>query len=146
MERGHANPGLDLCRVFLLAGLLPIALFLVDKWAIGTAAQGGTTWVMPYMLLVGQVALVAWTVGRWLPHPVLCWAVYLWVLALIDLWALTLAYPSGLWGVCDYGLISAQVGLIAVWAILGMGPWQWRLPAIAVIAAIFGYHILPSAK
>ena len=140
--------GLNLRRIFLLAVLLPTVIFLVDefllgKWATRAALFGPMRTVIVYALLVGEVGLVAWTVGRWLPHPVLSWMVYAWVLALVDLWALNLIYAPVHGMALRYALISAQVGLIAAWTILGAGPWQWRLPVVAVIAAILGYFVLP---
>ena len=102
------NSGRDLFRVFLLAAILPTAIVLVDQWAIHAVAGGPASTVGVYALFVGQVGLLAWIAGRWLPHPVLCGMVYARDLVLVDLWLLSLAgsyYARPL----SYAMISAQV-------------------------------------
>jgi hypothetical protein len=79
--------GINFRRLFLLAVLLPAAIFLVDQWTLGRYDFGQPSLLVTlvlYALFVGQVAFMGWIVGRWLPHPVLCWAAYLWAIALVD--------------------------------------------------------------
>jgi hypothetical protein len=134
------NSAVNFRRLFLLAVLLPAAIVLVDQWTISRYHVGQTSllWkLILYALFVGQVGFLGWIVGRWLPHPVLCWAVYIWGIALVDLSCFRMVWDTPC---LIYALVSAQIGMIATWTILATTPpWQWRLPWFAAIASALGY-------
>lgn len=134
----------SLRRVFLLAAVLPAAMVLVDRLAIPAMEAGGARRIGVYALLIGQVGLLSWLAGRGLSRPVFCWTVYAWGLVLLDLWVLSLVPAHRSDDPLSYAMISAQAGLMAVWAILGTGMWQWRLPMILVVAVLLGYFYLPT--
>ena len=138
-------------RLLGLAVLLPIAISLMDQWAAVQCGHDDSIWTVGavYAIFVAQVGLVGWAVGRWLPQPVLCWTIYAWLISLVDVWVFFLAigprygYESQPLAALPYALISAQIGMLAIWAVLGAAPWQWRLPFTAVVAAIAGFFCLP---
>jgi hypothetical protein len=146
------NSGMNLRRLFLVAVLLPAAIVLIDHWSLSGYEIGHPSLLRTltiYALFVGQVGLLGWIVGRCVPHQVLCWAVYVWGIALVDISCCAAAFADssgwdskGLsWLV--YALVSAQVGMIAAWTILATTPpWQWRLPGLAVMASALGYFCL----
>ncbi len=144
------NSAVNLRRLFLVAVGLPAAIVLVDQWTLSGfdfAQPSPLRTLMLYALFVGQVGFLGWIAGRWLPHPVLCWAVYVWGIALVDLSCLHInSRRWGYWGALTcltYALVSAQVGMIAAWTILATRPpWQWRLPGFAAVASALGYFCL----
>jgi hypothetical protein len=139
---------MNLRRLFLLAVLLPAVIVLVDQWTLSRHDFGQPSLlrtVILYALFVGQVGFLGWIVGSRLPHPVLCWAVYVWGIALVDVSRFRAAIVDSSRSLSPmscliYALVSAQIGMIAAWAILATTPpWQWRLPWFAVIASVLGY-------
>jgi hypothetical protein len=143
---------MNLRRLFLLAMLLPAAIFLVDQWTLSRYDFGQPSLLRTlvlYALFVGQVGVLGWTVGRWCPHPVLCWAVYAWGIALVDVSCFRAAVDDSIswWGnplsCLIYAFASAQIGMIVTWTILTTSPpWQWRLPGFAIVASALGYFCL----
>ncbi len=146
------NSGSNLRTLFLVAVLLPAAIVLIDQWSLSGYEIGHPSLFRTltiYALFVGQVGFLGWIVGRCLPHPVLCCAVYVWGIALVDISCCAVALTdSSWWGSKGqswlvYALVSAQVGMIAAWTILATTPpWQWRLPGLAVMASALGYYCL----
>ena len=145
------SSGMNLRRLFLVAVLLPVAIFVVDQWTLSgyrfeRPSLLGT--LSLYALFVGQVGVLGWIVGHWLPHPVLCWAVYVWGIALVDLSCFRAAVDGLIFwqnslSCLAYALVSAQIEMIAAWTILATTPpWQWRLPWFAAIASVLGYFCL----
>lgn len=83
---------------------------------------------------VVSIAGLCFCSGAYLRPPWLSWIVFGWSLILLDL----LAIASGLTGQSRdfaYALISAEAGLLILWAIMGPVGWQWRLPSAGAAAA-----------
>ncbi len=143
------KPGLNYRRLLTLAVLLPVAIFLVDQCAASVWANhpgSVTVAVVLYAIFIAQVGLSGWIVGRWLDQPVLCGAVYAWLIAMVDCQALALTGGRGYRdevGFLAYTLISAQIGMVVLWTVLGTLRWQWRLPFMLVLAVIPGYFCFP---
>lgn len=132
-------------RLFLVAVALPAAVVVADWWACRIVT--GQYWSGPsvtflYFLFVGQVGLLAFVIGRCLEHPLLRWTVFVWAIALVDLQVFGMLFRSGPAKCLAYALISGQVGLLAIWGILGAAPWPWRLPAVVVAAVPVAYLCL----
>ena len=141
-------------RLFLVAAGLPAAVFIADQWAMTFVAEedwSGPAMGMIYGLFVAQVGLLGFLVGRFVDRWLLRWIVLIWGLALIDtmLFRLVLEMPGWGgwhdWGYClPYALLSAQLGLVAIWGILGPLPWPWRLPGVLIAALLvmsFGFAL-----
>ena len=129
------NSELNLRRLILLAAILA-AMAVADQWLLlGSYARHWTFAVKldVYLLVVVQAGLAAWLLGRWVARPLLCWAIYVWLLALVnalivpDVISGEFAWPSA--------IVSAQLSLLAFWAAMGPAPWQWRLPATLAAGA-----------
>jgi hypothetical protein len=134
-------------KLFLVAVGLPAAVVLIDEQAMAwlrghgeslwawAAGESLWAWAAVDTVFVVQVALLSAIVGRFLRHPLVRWAVFLWAMALVDILVLQmsmLSWRGDLGGCLAFALISAQVGMLAVWTILGPAPWPWRLPFVVV--------------
>ena len=148
---------LNLRRLILLAAILA-AFAIIDEWLL--LGEYARRWpfavtVDVYLLIVVQVGLGAWMLGRWVSHPFLCWGAYLWLLILLNFVVLaTASRPHSLYLYIHtpyidpprdlaFAVFSAQVGLLAFWAALGPAPWQHRLSAALVAVAWFALVCLP---
>jgi hypothetical protein len=122
-------------RLLLVAVLLPAVIVVTNHLLIETLSyDAAKIWCLP--LLVASTASLSWCAGRYL-HP--AWfrmILFVWCLALLD----TLITLAGLTGRVDdqfgYVLVSAQISLLVLWAVLGAQPWQWRLPVVAALAPL----------
>jgi hypothetical protein len=141
-------------RLFLVAVGLPAAVVVADQWAMTFVAEedwSGPATGMVYALFVAQVGLLGLAVGRFVDRWFLRWVVLVWGLMLIDtmLFRLMLEMPRWggwhEWGYClPYALLSAQLGLVAIWGILGPLSWPWRLPGFLIAALLvtsFGFAL-----
>jgi hypothetical protein len=87
-----------------------------------------------YPWMVFSVAVLSWSAGRFVRPAWLCWVVFVWSLVLLDMLTIAVCLAGPVDRSIGYVLVSAQIGLVVLWAILGSGHWQLRLPA--AIAAI----------
>jgi hypothetical protein len=117
--------------LFLFAILLPAAVAATNQLLIKSLSHEWLRMVI-YPAMALSTAVLSWCTGRCLWPSWLTWIVFGWSLALLDL--LTIAVVLG--GPFDthfaYLMVTAQIGLIVLWAILGPPPWQWRLPVVLV--------------
>jgi hypothetical protein len=140
--------------LFLVAVGLPAAVVIADEWALRFVAE--QHWSAPaggmiYALFVAQVGLLGLVVGRFVRRWSLRWIILVWGLVLIDLmlFRLTMEQPHRWrdwgWGYClPYSLLSSQLGLVAIWGIVGPVSWPWRLPGCLVAAMLvtsFGFAL-----
>jgi hypothetical protein len=122
-------------RLLLFAVLLPAVIVVTNHLLIETLSyDAAKIWCLPS--LVASTAALSWCAGRYL-HP--AWfrmILFVWCLVLLD----TLITLAGLTGRIDdqfgYVLVSAQISLLVLWAVLGARRWQWRLPVIAALAPL----------
>ena len=136
-------------RLFLVAVALPAAIAAIDEWALGWGER--QRWSSPavtfiYALFVCQVGLLAFVVGSNLKHSFLRWAVFAWAIVLVDILVFSVVYGKPSYSnpadCLAFALISGQVALLAIWGMLGAGPWPWRLPAVLVAGAMVAYACL----
>src|SRR4051812_18119026 len=90
-------------------------------------------WLYPW--LVCSSAALSWSAGRYLRPPLLGWIVFGWTLVLLDLLTIAACLSGATAQECGYVLVSSELTLLIVWAILAAVPWQWRLPAVLVALA-----------
>ena len=98
--------------------------------------------VAVYAIFVLLIAALSWSVGHGPRSVWLRWLVLGWGVLLIDIvvyatsqLAAEAAYGLRMGGL-SFSLLSAQAGLLAVWAVLGTGAWQYRVPLTLVGLAL----------
>jgi hypothetical protein len=83
-----------------------------------------------------STAVLSWCTGRYLSLAWLRWLVFGWCLALLDLLTIAACLSGPISSDFAFVLISAQISVIVVWTILANVDWQWRLPGVAIAAAL----------
>jgi hypothetical protein len=91
------------------------------------------TWFLP--AATASTALLSWCAGRYLQPAWLSWTVFAWSLVLLDLVTIAAGLTGPINSRLAYTLVSTQISLLIVWAVLGQISWQWRLPAVVAAAA-----------
>jgi hypothetical protein len=121
-------------RLLLFAVLLPAAVAGTNQWlhAAIPSAPSLRAWLYPWMVFT--TAVLSWCSGRFLQPAWLRWLVFAWCLALVDFLTITACF-SYVEAYLGYALVSAQLSLVVLWAILANVDWQWRLPAVLTAAA-----------
>jgi hypothetical protein len=90
--------------------------------------------------LVIEVGLLGMLCGKFIRPAWLMWLLYGWIWLVMDITVVPLAMQDvGPWETISAdtlpaALLSAQLGLVIVWAILGQARWSTRLPAALVLA------------
>lgn len=79
-----------------------------------------------------STALLSWCVGRYLQPSWLRWVVFTWCLILLDILTFAACLSGPLPFHLAYVLVSAQISLLILWAILSPVGWQWRLPGVLI--------------
>jgi hypothetical protein len=92
-------------------------------------------WPFLFAWMAVSTAALSWCVGRYLWPAWLRWLVLAWALVLLDLLTFATCIGTSYSGF-GYALVTAQIGFLVLWAILGPERWQLRLPAAVVAAAI----------
>ena len=129
----------SLGRLLVFAVLLPAAVAASNQALLKLAAPYYLqSFFYPWLAL--STAVLSWCAGCYLRPAWLGWLVFAWGCALLDI--LTIAVCLG--GAIDdhfaFVLVSAQISLVVLWAILETSNWQWRLPgALAVAPAVWGF-------
>jgi hypothetical protein len=127
-------------RIALVALALPAAIILIDYVAV--MPGGRYIGKLFFVWLVAKAALLAWCAGRVLGFTVYGWVVFLWSQLLLDVH--TFAASLGHFGydleALAYTLLSAQIGFLTAWMILGTASFPWRLASLlAALAAVVLY-------
>ncbi len=125
--------------LLLFAVLLPAVVALSSQAILILASPIHLQfWFYPWLVLC--TAVLSWCAGRYLWPIWLSWLIFAWCCALLDI--LTIAACLGSTVDIQYAfvLVSAQISLVVLWAILETSSWQWRLPGVlAVAAAVWGF-------
>ena len=145
---------LPLLRLLLAGMAVPAACAALDHALLTQLMMGtanGSVMVLTLAAFIFQVGLFGVMCGKFIDHPVLRWAIYIWCWVLVDLQCLTagsLAGPSYYWGnmqrLLPTSLFNAQLGLVTIWAVLGTLRWYFRLPAALVLATLCALPLLDS--
>ena len=141
-----ASGSLDCRRLLPVAIGLPALIAALDHVLLQRFAgvsQKPLETALVFGLFIVEVGLVGVIVGRLIPVAWLRWTLYGWILLLIDLQVGVMTSwqaSGGYWkadGTClSAALFSGQFGLVAVWAVVGVGRWYWRWPAMFVLAGL----------
>jgi hypothetical protein len=83
-----------------------------------------------------STAVLSWCSGRYLPSALLRWIVFAWCLVLLDLLTLAATQDNRIPDHFGYLLVSSQISLLVIWAVLGSVSWQWRLPAVLAVSPL----------
>jgi hypothetical protein len=123
-------------RLLIFAVLVPAFVAGTNQWIYN--AIPSANWLEPwrYPWMIFTTALLSWCTGRYLPSALLRWIVFGWSLALLDFLTLAGRIPD------QYGhlLVSSQISLLVIWAVLATVSWQWRLPAaLAAAPLVIGF-------
>jgi hypothetical protein len=142
---------LDLRRLLLVGAGLPIIVaavtyLLQSRFIVGERTVPGTTFGFACFVL--EVGLMGVIVGSAMPHPLLRWLLYGWMMVLVDLlvgsaavdlsnsYTVSKVLPSA-------ALVAAQIGLAIVWGTLGTARWYWRMPVtIGLGTGLLGFWVL----
>jgi hypothetical protein len=128
-------------RVAFVGLALPTAIVLIDRlaWMPHGQFQGGELRLLFFPWLVAKATLLSWCAGRFLGATLYGWIIFFWCQALLDVH--TFGASQGMFGYeldsLAHTLISAQVGFLTVWTLLGTAPLPWRVTSfLAAVAAI----------
>ncbi len=119
---------------------LPVAIVLVDwlTWMQPSAFSSSISraWFF-FPWLVVKTALLSWCAGRFLGSIFCGWLILFWCQALLDVHTTLGTYRLGSSETdgLAHTLILAQIGFLALWAIVGKTAWGWRLTCILLAAA-----------
>jgi hypothetical protein len=128
---GLASP----LRLLLFAVLLPTMVAGTNQFLFDTFPSSWLqTWFYPSLTL--STAVLSWCTGRYLTPAWLRWLLFAWCIALLDVLTVAACMTGKVADQFGYVLVSAQVSLLILWAVLGSGSWQLRLPAAAALAAL----------
>jgi hypothetical protein len=121
---------LPLIRVLFVGLVVPIVLSLVDQWLLSREYYGRRDVAAMQAMLgfVVQVGLLGVLCGRLIQPAWLRWVIYAWCLLLTDLNTLSSLKPE-----TGQVLLTAQIGLVTVWAVLGTARWRIRVPVVLVL-------------
>lgn len=126
----------SLIRLLIFAVLLPAIVAGTNQWIFN--AIPFSPWLQPWLYpwMAASTAVISWCSGRYLSPAWLGWIIFGWCLVLLDLLTFIACIDGRLEDQYGYVLISAQIALLVLWAILGPGAWQLRLPAVAAVAPL----------
>jgi hypothetical protein len=135
-------------RLLLFALLLPAFVAGANHLLINTlSGDSAKLWLFP--ALIASTAAMSWCAGRYL-YPLWFRSIlFAWCLVLLDGLVSMVCMSRRLDDPYGYVLVSAQVCLLVLWAVLGAQPWQWRLPAVAallLIVIVFSGSLLSSFR
>jgi hypothetical protein len=139
----RAPPPLDLRQLLLIGVGLPtvvaaVTYLLMDRFIVGARSLPETT--VGFGCFVLEVGFVGVIVGKAMPHPLLRWLLYGWMMVLVDLLVGSSAMiASGSYSLSRIlpptALVAAQIGLAIVWGTLGTARWYWRMPLTLSLGA-----------
>lgn len=120
-------------RLFVFAVLLPAAVAGSNQVLIKSApTQVLQFWFYPWLVL--STAVLSWCAGRYLRHAWLGWLVFAWSCVLLDILTIAVCLGGAINDHFAFTLVSAQISLVVLWAILDTSSWQWRLPGVLAVA------------
>jgi hypothetical protein len=89
-----------------------------------------------------SVAVLGWCSGTYLRKAWIGWLVFGWSLVLLDFLTLLATADFGVRDEFAYVLISAEISLLVLWAVLGPGRWQWRIPIVMALSPIVSVYLI----
>jgi hypothetical protein len=123
-------------RLFTCAVLVPAVVAISNQVLLGNLSGIHELRLVLYVWMAASIAVLSWCAGHYLSPTWLRWIVFAWCLALMDLLTFIACIDGRLEDQYGYVLVSAEIALLMLWAILGPGAWQIRLPAVAAAAPL----------
>lgn len=126
----------SLPKLAVFAVILPVLVATTTQMLVRNvrAFPSLQSWLYPYLIFT--TAILSWCAGRYLQPAWLRWILLAWCLALLDALTMIACLEGSLEDQFGYVLVSAQLSLLVLWAVLGTGYWQWRLPAVAALSPL----------
>ncbi|HEX2475902.1 MAG TPA: hypothetical protein VHK01_14220 [Lacipirellulaceae bacterium] len=123
-------------RLLIFAVLLPAVVAGTNQWIYDAIPTHDSlqTWLHPWMAFT--TAVLSWCSGRHLLNAWIRWIVFAWCLVLLDLLTLAATQDNRIPDHFGYLLVSSQISLLVIWAVLGAVSWQWRLPAVLAVSPL----------
>jgi hypothetical protein len=147
-RRGHAR----YARAALVGGVLPVVLALVNQRLVGRMVAGyetaPTLWACGAILV--EIAVVGFLCAKLIEPVWMRWLAYGWMWALLD-GVLAPRLVDGIWwghpmALLAPAMLSAQLLLVAIWAVFGSTRWSIRWPvALALLALGAGVPLTANA-
>ncbi len=113
--------------------------------------------ITTFVVYIVEIGALGFGLGYCIQHPVLRLAILIWCVVFIDFLLLIQGLSRNYFG--RYGLsarnyadsllfamLSGQIGMVAVWAVLGNTNWVWRLPATFIGISLLGYLLFSVAR
>jgi hypothetical protein len=122
-------------RIVIFAILMPAAVAATDQLLFEQLRTHPRLSPCLYPWMVFTTGVLSWSIGRYLSPGALRCLVFGWALALLNLLTMAACLSGPVSSQFAYVLVSAQIGLLTIWSILAVAPWQWRLPAALVAVA-----------
>jgi hypothetical protein len=114
---------------------LPALVAVANQLLIATLpADSLQRWLYPAM--AASTAILSWCAGRYLYPTWLSWLVFAWSLALLDLISIAVCLTGPIDEHFGYLMVTTQMCLVVLWAILSDSKWQWRIPMVLVATPI----------
>ena len=132
-------------KVAIIATALPFALILIDHFLWLSPSLIGSAGTLRRMLyfpwIVVETGILAWVAGRFLGVTLFGWIFFLWGEALVGIHAYGASngMMSHQYASLATTVISAQIGFLVAWAILGDVAVAWRLACglVAITGVVF---------
>lgn len=131
-SRTLPSPG----RLLVCAMLIPVVVAVTNQLLLNEISGNYKLGVLLYPWLAVSTAVLSWSAGRYLYPAWLRWTIFAWGLVLLDLLTFIACISHRVEFQFGYILVSAQISLLTLWAILGPGNWQWRLPGVAPLVPL----------
>ncbi len=129
-------------RILFFAVAVPVMIWTVNTGIVGSGFIHSSIAAMLgcYVVFVGEIALIAWCVGRYMRHPVLRCVVFLWCIAFVDVLFVLIRFSMYDFSHVGYSFASAQLGLLIAWAVLGTSSLGVRVfAAFCGLTAVMTY-------
>jgi hypothetical protein len=123
-------------RLLICAMLIPVVVAVTNQLLLDVLYTYPKLSVLLYPWLALGTAVLSWSTGRYLYPAWLRWTIFAWSLVLLDLLTFIACITHRVDFQFGYILVSAQISLLTLWAVLGPGSWQWRLPAVAAMVPL----------
>lgn len=129
----------DLPRLLAVTVGLPVAVFVIDQWAIQASKTFYPLGSLLPILFVVQVGVLSASAGRFVENVLLRCVVFAWSIVLVDaVAATTMFFGRGTESQCMvFALFSGQIGLLTIWGMMSRISWPVRIPIfLAAISLI----------
>jgi hypothetical protein len=122
-------------RLIAFAVIVPAAVMAVNMGIVVHSPFHLRTFYYP--TAAASIAILGWCSGTFLRKAWIGWIVFAWSLTLLNLLTFVAGRDSSIRYEFAYVLLSAEASVLCLWAILGTGYWQSRVPVVLAGAVLF---------